>query len=59
MNKEAKKALAALQKWGATIKPIGDKQYLVKNDGRWGLLDDDDFIVHEDELVDMAEKYVN
>lgn len=59
MNKEAKKALAALQKWGATIKPIGNGQYLVKNEGQWGLLDDEDFIVSEDDLVDMAEKYVN
>lgn len=57
MSKELKKALAALEKWGATLKPIGNGQYLVKNDGRWGLLSDEDFIINEDEVIEMADQY--
>jgi hypothetical protein len=57
MNKEVKKALAALEKWGATIKHIGNDQYLVKNEGQFGLLSEDDFIVSGDEVIEMADQY--
>jgi len=57
MEKEIKKALDALKKKGITIKSLGNGQYLVKNEGQFGLLSDDDFIIAEDELIDFAYQY--
>lgn len=51
-------AIKVLQeKKNARIELVKQDTYIVRNDGQWGLIEDGDFVVDGESLIEMVEMY--